>query len=78
MAFRRSEQMRMDREDAEKARRRNGPRKFRERLRREQRMIEHIKSSEFPYSPNVMSWLSVKLDKKASRITESDAKKLVT
>lgn len=51
--------------------------KVQERKRRDGRMIERIKKGGLPYTPDVMSWLSVKLGKKSSRITDADLKTLL-
>src|SRR5262245_50341183 len=51
------------REDMAQSRRRNGPRKVKERARRQRRMLELIQASKMPYTPAVLSWLSVELDK---------------
>lgn len=59
------------------SRARNRPRKARERLRRDARMIQTIKAGPMPYAPWVMSWLSIQLDKAASRITQDDVKALL-
>ncbi len=48
-----------------------------ERDRREVAMLGILKDGELPYTPGVMSWLSVKLGKKASKITQKDVKSLV-
>jgi len=50
--------------------------KARERLRRDKKMLEIVKQGKMPYTPGVMSWLSAKLGKKASSITQKDIKKL--
>lgn len=55
----------------------NNALKARERSRRDARMIEKLKSGSLPYTPVVMSWLSRKLDVKASRITENQVKTLI-
>ena len=55
----------------------NSMTKAAERQRRQVQMLELIKNGTFPYTPGVMSWLSDRLDKKASRITEADAKGLL-
>ena len=52
----------------------NGFRKDKERIRRDARMLELAKKSPFPYIPSVLSWLSVKLDKPGTKITEADVK----
>jgi hypothetical protein len=40
-------------------------------------MIEKLRNEDPPYTPDVMSWLSAKLDKRASRIDEKDVKQLL-
>lgn len=57
-------------------RRKNSMRKEAERLRREQDMIELIRKGTYPYTPNVMSWVSDRLDKKASQIEAGEIKAL--
>ncbi len=59
-------------ERATAGRQENSVRKACERDRREATMLELLKKHSFPYTPAVMSWLSVKLGKKASRITAKD------
>ena len=63
---------------ATKTRERNSLKKNQERIRRDEQLLALIKTSQFPYAPGVMSWLSVKLGKKASRITADDVQKLLT
>ena len=60
-----------------KTRRINSKVKDAERDRREVAMLKILKQGELPYTPGVMSWLSVKLGKKASRITQKDVATLV-
>jgi hypothetical protein len=56
----------------------NKHRKIKERRRREARMVETIKArGSLPYTPDVMSWLSLKLDKPATCLTESDVKSVL-
>ena len=55
----------------------NSLQKAMERGRREEFMLDFIKNGKIPYTPGVMSWVSRKLGKKASRITESDIKGLL-
>ena len=56
----------------------NGHRKRDERARRERRMRELIgKSSTFPYTPPIMSWLSTQLDKPSTQITKDDVDRLM-
>lgn len=63
-------------QDAIETRIRNRKRKFPERARRDARMLARIQAGSLPYTPDVMSWLSRKLDKPASRITEADIRSL--
>jgi hypothetical protein len=76
MSLGRTHERRRDRLDALETRAVNGPRKDKERARRDKRMAASLRSGSLPYSPAVMSWLSRKLDKKASRITPEDVKAL--
>lgn len=62
--------------DQAQSRLRNGKVKAKERIRRDQRMLELAKKDQPPYAPSVRSWLSVKLNKPGSRITAADVKKL--
>jgi len=59
------------------SRRTNGLRKMAERERRAERMKAIIKSSKFPYTPSIMSWISMQLDKPTSRIVQADVDALV-
>lgn len=45
--------------------------------RREQSILTVMRSGQLPYTAGVMSWLSDKLDKKASRITQQDVDTLL-
>ncbi len=74
---RRSERLRMRKSDAQVTKTANRVHKTRERARRDARMLETIKAGSLPYTPDVMSWLSVSLDKKSSRITGDDLKTLL-
>jgi hypothetical protein len=58
--------------DMDLSRRTNGMRKMGERERRNARMTELLKKGKLPYTPSIMSWLSVQLDKPASRIVQAD------
>ncbi len=60
------------------SRRTNSPRKTAERARRDARMLETLKKGKLPYTPPVMSWLSVKLDKPSRQITQQDVEKFVS
>jgi hypothetical protein len=67
------------REDMAESRMTNGMRKMHERDRRKQRMIEIIKKQgKLPYTPVVMSWLSVELDTPARLIKQADVDKVVS
>ena len=63
--------------DMDLSRRTNGIRKMHERARRDARMTELVKKGKLPYTPAVMSWLSVQLDKPAGRIVQADVDALV-
>jgi hypothetical protein len=51
----------------------NGHRKRKQRTLRDIRMKELLHKGSFPYTPAIMSWLSEKLEKPASRITAAEA-----
>lgn len=78
MALKRGLQKRLTRMDALAARARNRVRKDKERTRRDARMMESLNAGSLPYSPAVMSWLSRKLGKRASKITSDDIKILLS
>lgn len=59
------------------SRRVNGMRKSKERVRRDQRIVEMIKTGTFPYIPVVQSWLSEKLNMPFSSIQQADVDKLL-
>jgi len=63
--------------DMKLSRRENGTRKTKERARRQARMVEIIKKTEFPYTPSVMSWVSAQLDKPTRQIKKEDVERLV-
>lgn len=58
---------------------RKAPAKAAARVRREARVIAKIKSTPagVAYSPEVQSWLAVRLDKAASKITAADIKTIL-
>ena len=64
--------------NAIKTRRKKSMVKTAERGRRESAILAILKEGELPYTPGVMSWLSERLDKKASRITKADVKTLLS
>ncbi len=72
MGIHRSAAARKRRQKALETRCVNKQRKQPERLRRDARMAERVKAGSLPYTPEVMSWLSAKLGKKASRLTAED------
>jgi hypothetical protein len=55
----------------------NGMDKRKERVRRDLRMKELVKKGKLPYTPPVMSWLSVQLNKPARQITQVEVDKLL-
>jgi hypothetical protein len=70
----RREQRQVDMADS---RLRNGIVKVKERARRDARMRDTLKKGKPPYSPPVLSWLSVQLNKPGRLITPEDVKKLL-
>ena len=78
MAMRRSVRKRYDQQDALETGARSRIVKGKERARRDARMVDKIKAGSLPYTPAVMSWLSRKLDKKASRITPQDVQSVLS
>ena len=76
MAFRRGLRLGRRSANAKVRRRVNAISKQRERARRDARMMETVKSGGPPYTPDVMSWLSRRLDVPSSRITADHIAKL--
>lgn len=64
-------------QDMKTSRRKNGVLKKREHVRRDVRMANLLKKGKLPYVPSVMSWLSAKLDKPSTRITQADVDSLL-
>lgn len=62
---------------AKATRQRNSLSKAKENNRRDELNLSLLKSGQFPYTPNLMNWASVKLGKKTSRLTESDVASLL-
>ena len=62
---------------ASRARKRNSPSNAREVARRDARMLAKVRSGSLPYTSAVMSWLSRRLDKPATRILPADVKALL-
>ncbi len=63
--------------DMKKSRHINGIKKANERARRRTRMLELMRKSQLPYTPPVLSWLSVELDKPGRLITAEDVAKFL-
>ncbi len=63
--------------DQADSRLRNGIRKVKEQARRESRILGTVKQGKLPYGPHVMSWLSERLDKPSTRITQEDIDQFV-
>ncbi len=59
-------------QDAAETKARNSIVKKKENARRDARMLAVVKDGSLPFTPNVMSWISRKLDKPASKITQED------
>lgn len=78
MAERMSTATRMDRARANGkiTRIENGTLKRKERAARDARMKELVSKGTFPFTPAIMSWVSVKLGKPSKQITEAEAKAL--
>ena len=55
----------------------NGHKKRDERVRRDATMKELVKKGTLPYTPSILSWLSVKLNKPGRLITADDVKTVV-
>lgn len=78
MGIHRSAIRRQKRADAAATKAVNRIVKVSERARRDARMTEKIKTGDLPYAPAVMSWLSAKLGKKATKLVQADVKTLLT
>jgi hypothetical protein len=65
------------RADMAESRQRNGTVKVKERARRDTRMRDIVQKGQLPFTPPVMSWLSVQLDKPARQITKEDVSRLL-
>ena len=72
--MRRSVRKRLDQQDALATRAKSTIVKDKERVRRDVRMRTKLEAGTLPYTPVVMSWLSRRVGKKASRITQEDVK----
>ncbi|MFL5242695.1 MAG: hypothetical protein ACJ8FY_11360 [Gemmataceae bacterium] len=65
------------REDMALSRQVNGLRKRKERVLRDKRMTELVKKGKLPFTPPIMSWLSMQLDKPSRLITQAEIDKLL-
>ena len=65
------------RADMAESRQVNGTLKTKERARRDLRMKDLVKKGKLPYTPPVLSWLSVQLDKPGRLITQADVDRLL-
>jgi hypothetical protein len=63
--------------DMKTSRRKNGFLKAKERARRDARMLGLLQAGKLPYVPAVMSWLSEKVGKQSTRITQTDVDTLL-
>ena len=64
--------------DMAESRRKNGPRKTAERVRRAERILGIIKKKPtLPFTPVVMSWLSAEMGKPSSQITQAEVDQLL-
>jgi hypothetical protein len=76
MGVGRSEKQRTRRTKAAAQKIVNHDKKVRERARRDARMLARVKEGSLPFNPDVMSWLSARLDKPSTRITQEDIARL--
>lgn len=63
--------------DMAESRLRNGVLKVKERARRNARMLSALKQGKLPYTPTIMSWLSVQTEKPSRLITQADVDKVL-
>ncbi len=52
----------------------NSLKKDKEAVRRREDIVKLINAGTFPYTPTVMSWLSMEMGKKSSQLTEAEVK----
>lgn len=79
MAHRMSTRIRYDRirDNGAISRTRNGHLKRKERINRDERMKELLKSGKFPYTPGVQSWISTKLGIPFTQVKEEQVQSLL-
>ena len=63
--------------DMAESRHRNGPLKTKERARRLAHLKDVLAKNKPPYSPTVLSWLSVQLGKPSGQITPEDVNRFL-
>ena len=78
MAERMSTATRMDRARANGkiTRIENGTIKRKERAKRDAKMVELLKKGKFPYIPSIQTWVSEKIGKPFTQVTEAEAHEL--
>ena len=78
MAHRMSTATRMDRirANGKISRIENGHLKRKERANRDKKMVELIKKGTYPYIPSVQTWVSERLGKPFTQVSEAEAKEL--
>jgi len=64
--------------DMAESRHRNGVLKAKERTRRGLRLKAILKQGKLPYTPPILSWLSVELDKPGRLITQEDVDRFLS
>ncbi|MBN2064813.1 MAG: hypothetical protein JW745_08415 [Sedimentisphaerales bacterium] len=58
-------------------RKENSLKKDKETVRRREDIVKLINAGTFPYTPTVMSWLSMEMGKKSSQLTEAEVKEFL-
>ena len=77
MAVNRSTRLERRRLDAVETKATNRRAKTKERARRDERMVRKLRAGSLPYTPEVMSWVSAKLDKRSGQLTQDDIARLL-
>ena len=62
---------------AKATRQRNSASKAKERGRRDELHLALLKQGQFPFTPDLMNWVGQKVNKKASRVSETDVQSLL-
>jgi hypothetical protein len=63
--------------DMKESRSRNAPRKYRERARRDARMLALLREGTWPYTRAVRNWLVLRLGKPEHRLTPEDVQRIL-